>query len=366
MPPIPPKAYAVPPNTLCVRATFLVCDGGMAGHATRNIVVQTRNGLASNTCISLKNSIQAPSAQPIIDSAAKPRKRRSLIFKIAIMSVLRRTAVQAISKPFLPKPRSVTAISPSSILRSMRVTVALPLQRRHYNDQAERGERSAGERTFTINREDSVAPPRPHRRLDGSELPPTRQLYVANLLYDVTKEDLRTEMEEFGEVVSSKIIMQNDISRGYGYVEFKELDDATRARTELNGKVFGGRQIIVNYVLKVHKEQTPSRPTKTIFIGNIPFEMTDEDLNKLFGQLENCIDVRVAVDRKTGVPRGFAHADFLDVPSAETAMAMLKGKEVCGRALRVDYSDSTANARAEAFGRRRRAVKGVDEESQAE
>ena len=70
-------------------------------------------------------------------------------------------------------------------------------------------------RTFNINREDTSASPRSHRRLDGSELPPTRQLYVANLLYDVTKEDLRVEMEEFGEVVSSKIIMQNDVSRGF-------------------------------------------------------------------------------------------------------------------------------------------------------
>jgi RNA recognition motif. (a.k.a. RRM, RBD, or RNP domain) len=70
-------------------------------------------------------------------------------------------------------------------------------------------------RTLNINRGDSIAPPRSHRRLDGSELPPTRQLYVANLLYDVTKDDLKAEMEEFGEVVSSRIIMQNDVSRGF-------------------------------------------------------------------------------------------------------------------------------------------------------
>ena len=118
--------------------------------------------------------------------------------------------------------------------------------------------------------------------------------------------------------------------------------------------------------MKVHKEQTPSRPTKTIFIGNIPFEMTDEELNKLFNQLENCLEVRVAVDRKTGVPRGFAHADFVDIPSAEAARAALQGKEVCGRTLRIDFSDSTANARAEAFGKRRRAGKGLDGERQAE
>ncbi|KAI9764633.1 MAG: hypothetical protein M1840_008130 [Geoglossum simile] len=311
----------------------------------------------------------------IINSVGKP-KSKIHISKIAIMSILRRTAVRAISKPLLCKPRSAIAISPSSILRSTRATAALSLQRRHYSDQVEQGERSTGERsdnpvasplrTFNINRENTSAPSRSHRRSDGSELPPTHQLYVANLLYDVTKEDLRAEMEEFGEVVSSKIIMQNDVSRGYGYVEFKELDDAIRARAELNGKVFGGRQIVVNYVLKVRKDQTPSRPTKTIFIGNIPFEMTDGELNELFHQLENCLEVRIAVDRKTGVPRGFAHADFVDIPSAEAAKAALQGKEVYGRTLRIDFSDSTANARAEAFGKRRRAAKELDGEQQAE
>ena len=82
-------------------------------------------------------------------------------------------------------------------------------------------------------------------------------------------------------------------------------------------------------------------PTKTLFIGNMSFDMSDRDLNNLFREIKNVIDVRVAIDRRTGQPRGFAHADFTDVASAERAMGDLSGKVVCGRALRVDYSVST-------------------------
>lgn len=71
------------------------------------------------------------------------------------------------------------------------------------------------------------------------------------------------------------------------------------------------------------------------------FDMSDRELNNLFREIRNVVDVRVAIDRRTGQPRGFAHADFTDVESAKEAMVALSGKEVCGRALRVDYSQST-------------------------
>ena len=74
------------------------------------------------------------------------------------------------------------------------------------------------------------------------------------------------------------------------------------------------------------------------------FEMTDKDLNELFREIKNVIDVRVAIDRRTGQPRGFAHADFIDIASAEKARKILEEKEVYGRRLRIDYS--VANVRS--------------------
>ena len=82
-------------------------------------------------------------------------------------------------------------------------------------------------------------------------------------------------------------------------------------------------------------------PSKTLFVGNMSFEMTDQDLNDLFREIRNVKDVRVAIDRRTGQPRGFAHADFDDVDSAVQAMEQLDGKEIYGRRLRVDYGESS-------------------------
>lgn len=94
------------------------------------------------------------------------------------------------------------------------------------------------------------------------------------------------------------------------------------------------------------KEQRAMGPTKSIYIGNIPYETTDAELNRMFRELDNVKDVRVAVDRTTGWPRGFAHADFHDVEAATAAIAKLQGTTIGGRQLRLDYAaEATRGAR---------------------
>lgn len=102
-------------------------------------------------------------------------------------------------------------------------------------------------------------------------------------------------------------------------------------------------------------------PSKTLFIGNMSFEMTDQDLNDMFRHIKNVVDVRVAIDRRTGQPRGFAHADFVDTASAEKAFEELKDKAVYGRKLRLDYSASKMNSGRERSSRDSRGSR--DEES---
>jgi RNA recognition motif-containing protein len=111
--------------------------------------------------------------------------------------------------------------------------------------------------------------------------------------------------------------------------------------------------MIVNYMTASSTKRATNPPSKTLFIGNLAFEMTDADLNTLFREIKNVIDVRVAIDRRTGQPRGFAHADFVDVKSAVAGMEQLQGKEVYSRPLRVDYSASQTRSAFPARGQGR-------------
>ena len=128
-------------------------------------------------------------------------------------------------------------------------------------------------------------------------------------------------------------------------MDYEDAVSADKALENLNHQVFEGRRLTVQYSVKkprtpVRDSETRNPPAKTLFIGNMSFEMTDKDLNDLFREIKNVIDVRVAIDRRTGQPRGFAHADFIDVASAEKARKILENKEIYGRRLRIDYSIS--------------------------
>ena len=73
-------------------------------------------------------------------------------------------------------------------------------------------------------------------------------LYVGNLSYDMSEENLRSEFAEYGEVQSAKIITDKFTgrSRGFGFVEMTSDDEGKKAMEELNGKEIEGRQLVVN------------------------------------------------------------------------------------------------------------------------
>ena len=132
----------------------------------------------------------------------------------------------------------------------------------------------------------------------------------------------------------------------FGYVGFETQEEAARAIEMFNMQTFEGRRLTVQASLPRTPQQprnfegraTVNQPSKTLFIGNMAFDLTDKELNALFREVKNVVDVRVAIDRRTGQPRGFAHADFVDIESAQTALTELNNKNVNGRFLRVDFS----------------------------
>jgi RNA recognition motif-containing protein len=73
-------------------------------------------------------------------------------------------------------------------------------------------------------------------------------IYVGNLSYSVTEDDLRSAFEAFGQVSSTNIIKDkfSGQSKGFGFVEMPSADEGRAAINELNGKEFKGRAINVN------------------------------------------------------------------------------------------------------------------------
>src|ERR1039458_6160727 len=73
-----------------------------------------------------------------------------------------------------------------------------------------------------------------------------------------------------------------------------------------------------------------------IFVGNLSYQTTQEDLQQAFSQYGGVERVNIVTDRDSGQPRGFAFVEMTEKRDAETAIAQLNGAELNGRAINVN------------------------------
>ena len=73
-----------------------------------------------------------------------------------------------------------------------------------------------------------------------------------------------------------------------------------------------------------------------LYVGNLSFETTENDLQDLFEKHGKVTEVALMMDRMTGKSRGFAFVTMADTAEANAAMTALNGKEVQGRTLTVN------------------------------
>ena len=78
------------------------------------------------------------------------------------------------------------------------------------------------------------------------------RLYVGNLAWSVTSDELQELFAEHGTVESAQVISERDTgrSRGFGFVEMAAAENAEAAITALNGREVGGRALTVNEARK--------------------------------------------------------------------------------------------------------------------
>ena len=74
---------------------------------------------------------------------------------------------------------------------------------------------------------------------------------------------------------------------------------------------------------------------KKLFVGNLSFDTTSEDLQALFTQIGACESARVITDRDTGRSRGFGFVEMSNPGDAGRAISELNGREISGRQINV-------------------------------
>jgi RNA recognition motif-containing protein len=73
-----------------------------------------------------------------------------------------------------------------------------------------------------------------------------------------------------------------------------------------------------------------------LYVGNLSFNTTTEDLEKMFGEIGTVESTNIIEDRETGRSRGFGFVEMSTKEAGQTAISTLNGKEIDGRALTVN------------------------------
>ncbi|KAH7461425.1 hypothetical protein PRIC2_012608 [Phytophthora ramorum] len=88
-----------------------------------------------------------------------------------------------------------------------------------------------------------------------------------------------------------------------------------------------------------NKSRASSAKERSVFVGNIPYDVTEDMLKEIFSEAGSVVNFRLVTDRETGKPKGYGFCEYADGATALSAMRNLNGYEINGRNLRVDFAD---------------------------
>lgn len=199
--------------------------------------------------------------------------------------------------------------------------------------------------------------PRGFRR----SVPPSGTLYIGNLPYSITEEELRQSFAEFGEVVRASLgTTPEGMNRGFGHVQFANVDDASKVikADEEDPIYIMNRDIYLDHAAV--QEQAVREPYHTLFIR--PFSGAEDDLREIFSNFEHSIaDVRLLRDKMTGESRGSAFVEFKNAEAATEALEGLKDPKdpSTGRQMMIKYAKpsrlgSASDLKSDPDGKKRR------------
>jgi nucleolin len=184
---------------------------------------------------------------------------------------------------------------------------------------------------------------------------PVANLFIGNLSWGVDEAMLQAEFEEFGEC-STRIVTDRESgrSKGFGYVEFTNADDAAKAHAAKQGASLDGRQLNVDFSTPRPPKNNDSNgfaanraskfgdqrsaPSNTLFIGNVSFEANNELVMETFQPYGTISRVSLPTDRESGNLKGFGYVDFESVDEATAALEACNGVDIAGRRIRVDFA----------------------------
>ncbi|XP_071022509.1 nucleolin isoform X2 [Oncorhynchus clarkii lewisi] len=169
-----------------------------------------------------------------------------------------------------------------------------------------------------------------------SESDDTFCLFIGNLNSNKDFDEIKEALAAF---FSKKNLEVQDVrlgaSKKFGYVEFASAEDMQTAM-ELNGKKCMGQELKMDKARSKgnSQEEKKDRDARTLFVKNLPFSATEDDLKEVFA---DAVEIRIPPGQD-GSNRGIAYIAFKTEAMADKMLTEAQGADVQGRSIMVDYT----------------------------
>uniref|UniRef100_A0A8C5HZR0 Polyadenylate-binding protein n=1 Tax=Gouania willdenowi TaxID=441366 RepID=A0A8C5HZR0_GOUWI len=159
-------------------------------------------------------------------------------------------------------------------------------------------------------------------------------VFIKNLDKSIDNKALYDTFSAFGNILSCKVVCDENGSKGYAFVHFETQDAADRAIEKMNGMLLNDRKVFVGR-FKSRKEREAELGAKAkeftnVYIKNFGDDMDDDRLKELFEKYGNILSVKVMTD-PTGKSRGFGFVSFEKHEDANKAVEEMNGTDFNGK-----------------------------------
>ncbi|XP_029768472.1 polyadenylate-binding protein 1-like [Terrapene carolina triunguis] len=175
-------------------------------------------------------------------------------------------------------------------------------------------------------------------------------VFIKNLDDSIDNKALYDTFSAFGNILSCKVVCDENGSRGYGFVHFETHEAANRAIDTMNGMLLNDRKVFVGH-FKSRREREAEFGARAmeftnVFIKNFGDDMDDDRLREIFSKFGKTLSVRVMMD-DTGRSKGFGFVNFEKHEEAQKAVADMNGKQINGRMVYVGRAQKRMERQSE-------------------
>ncbi|KAJ3287678.1 putative RNA-binding protein 19 [Rhizoclosmatium sp. JEL0117] len=205
--------------------------------------------------------------------------------------------------------------------------------------------------------------------MDDPDAMPVATLFVKNLSFNTTEDNLRKKFSPVGGLRSVRIATKPDtkkggnavLSMGFGFLEFESKEDAIKAVKTLQNVELDGHKLQLKFSNATGKGNTAAAASAAkrnlnddddvkvtgtkLIIRNIPFQATKKDIKQLYSTFGQVKSVRLPT-KFDGSHRGFGFVDFLTKQEAKAAFSTLGSTHLYGRHLVMEWAEDESSVEA--------------------